>query len=452
MAGTLAGVVLGLALAWLQGALLVGWLWPGRARPALALLALAFPAGLALSSSAFFLWSVASGGRVEVFPVLELLATAAAAVLARRRARRGRLLWPRPARAALAWGAPLLLVSLAGIVLALLIEASAAQPWGHWDAWAMINQKARYLAAGGDAWRWIFAGPPIHHRDYPLLLSASVARLWSWSAVLGAPGFALLAPQVLSLATFLACLAALVAPAALLCASGLAALVGLGFFALGWDLEWGAMQYADFAQATYLAWGAAVLALAARRPAAAERWCGLLGFLAGASAWCKNEGLAFAALLLVATVLALRPRGARAWMRLAGGALVAGLAVAVLKLGFAGRSRVFEARTRSVWTDLGDGERYRSLVGFLREHVGTNWSAGALLALLVAALLVPPVRRARRAWIPLGLALAQALVFALVMLTTREDFAWHLVTAADRLLLQVYPLALLGVAAALRPR
>ncbi|HEX6882278.1 MAG TPA: hypothetical protein VF530_02795 [Planctomycetota bacterium] len=446
-----AGVALGLALAWLQGALLVGWLWPRRARPALVLLALALPAGLALSSSACFLWIVLSGGRVGAFPALELLVTGAAALVARRRVRRGRLLWPRPARPGLAWGAPLFLVALAGIVLALLSEAAAAQPWGHWDAWAMINQKARFLAAGGDAWRWIFEGPTIHHRDYPLLLSASVARLWSWSAFLGAPGFAPLAPQVLSLVTFLGCLAALVAVAALLCAPGLAALTGLGLFALGWDLEWGAMQYADFAQATYLLWGAGILALAARRPARAERWCGLLGFLAGASAWCKNEGLAFAALLLAAALLVLRP-GARAWARLAGGALVAGLAAAVLKLGFAGKSRVFEARTRSVWTDLADGERYRDLVGFLREHVGASWIPGALLALLVAALLLPPARGARRAWIPLGLALAQALVFALVMLTTREDFAWHLVTAADRLLLQVYPLALLGVAAALRPR
>src|SRR5262249_48092299 len=56
------GLVLGLASALAAGALVAWLLWPERAKPALLLAALAWPAGLALTSGAFFLWMLVSGG------------------------------------------------------------------------------------------------------------------------------------------------------------------------------------------------------------------------------------------------------------------------------------------------------------------------------------------------------------------------------------------------------
>lgn len=61
--------------------------------------------------------------------------------------------------------------------------ATAAAPFGEWDASSIWNLRARFLA-GGDAWRFAvhpglnaqFTGAS--HPDYPLLLSAFIARGW----------------------------------------------------------------------------------------------------------------------------------------------------------------------------------------------------------------------------------------------------------------------------------
>jgi hypothetical protein len=285
-----------------------------------------------------------------------------------------------------------------------------------------------------------------------LLLSCSVARLWCWSSFLGTPGFPFIAGQTLSVALWLGSLAALVALAGRLGAPGVAPLAGLAFLALGWDLQWGALQYSDYAQATWLTWGGGGLALVLRRPACAERWWPLIGFVAGSSAWCKNEGLAFAAVLLVAVFVIARARSARAWARIVAGALVPALAVAVLKLGFAGTSSVFAARERTVLADLLDPERYVVLATSVVEHVRESWSLAALAVLALALGLLPRRPRARAVWSPLILGAVLALVFALVLLTTRERYDWHIGTAAGRLLLQVWPLAVLSIVTVVRPR
>src|SRR5262247_3467589 len=79
---TVAGMGLGIVLVLAAGALLVGRLWPLRIRPALLLAALAWPAGLALTSSTYFLWMVVSGGRAGWYPWVELAGVAAPAWLA----------------------------------------------------------------------------------------------------------------------------------------------------------------------------------------------------------------------------------------------------------------------------------------------------------------------------------------------------------------------------------
>src|SRR5690606_13811250 len=81
-------------------------------------------------------------------------------------------------------GAPLWLKAGFGAVAVLSIAAAGASyqaaPHGDWDAWAIWNQKARFLFRAGTDWTdaltigWAQPG-------HPLLVPASVARLWAYT-------------------------------------------------------------------------------------------------------------------------------------------------------------------------------------------------------------------------------------------------------------------------------
>jgi hypothetical protein len=232
----------------------------------------------------------------------------------------------------------------------------------------------------------------------------------------------------------------------------LAAVAGLVLLCNRTDITWAAMQYADFALANYFTWSAGLLVLATRAEARGAEWWPLVGFCVGSAAWCKDEGLAFAALVsalaLAAWVRAGRrsPRALAAWV---GGLLLGGAPVLVLKLGFAWRSTVFGARERSFWQDLTDPARYRVLGEYVLGHLALEIAWWTLLALAAVLVLLPRGRTVRRSWLPLGLAAAMALVFGVVLLTTREDLDWHVSTTIDRLVLHLWPMAILGMVVAL---
>jgi hypothetical protein len=438
---TTVGLVLGLLVAYAAGGLLVWRLWPARARPGLLIAALAWPLGLSVTSSAYFLWLVVSGGRASWFPPLESALLALAGWLAWRRRGRGAPLawsWPRPSIEAAA-----LSILVVALVTALLVVLRWAEvtPWGYWDAWARINLKARFLHSGGPDWSWIFRGDGIPHPDYPLLLECSVARLWRWAGGATPPP-----AQVLSVLCWLGSVGALFALVAHLRSLGAAAAAGVVLLCNRTDLSWAAMQYADFALATFFTAGAGVLVLASRGEG--SRWWPLLGAIAGSAAWCKNEGLVFAllvALLALARLSAGRaPRG-RSVAALGAGFLLGSCALLVQELGFAGRSSLFDPRQRSLLEDLADPERYRIVAEHLWAQLADGVAGGALLLALAALLLFPRGHAVERSWMPLGACLAMALAFLAVLVTTREDLEWHVGTTIDRLVLQLWPMATLAV-------
>ena len=67
------------------------------------------------------------------------------------------------------------------VVAAVTVVAEyVTAPHGQWDAWAIWNQKARFLFRGGDEWTAMLAidwSNPSH----PLLVPTAVARLWAYA-------------------------------------------------------------------------------------------------------------------------------------------------------------------------------------------------------------------------------------------------------------------------------
>jgi hypothetical protein len=175
-----------LLLALASGWLLAAWAGPARGlRPrwAVVLLEAGLGAGLGmgLSSITYFLLLVA--GAASRGSILAVHFVAAAAL--------GALAWKRRNRAEAPSGEPAAPAGRSAWVLALLVAAvlipvvlaeariSASNAHGQWDAWAIWNLRAKFLAGEGDAWRYALS-PLLNrtHPDYPLLVSGLVAVNW----------------------------------------------------------------------------------------------------------------------------------------------------------------------------------------------------------------------------------------------------------------------------------
>jgi hypothetical protein len=278
--------------------------------------------------------------------------------------------------------APLLIfVAAIGLLLALAMATAAiatswdANPQGDWDAWAIWNLRARFLASSGAlaqrAWSPVLGAST--HAEYPLLLSSFVARCWAFSH-----SFSTVVPAATSYVFFLALIA--------LVAGGMAALRGptLGMLAALVLASTPALlhqvpnQYADVPLACYFA-GAIVFALL-DRPI-------LAGIFAGCAAWTKDEGVLFLVVLLVITA---------AWKRrtavatLAGAAPAAALAI-VFKTWLArGNAGLLSTSLPGAGKRLADAGRYgATMAAFGREfaHMGVGWYHPILPVIALAVVL-----------------------------------------------------------------
>ena len=180
---------------WLGGCLLIALgiglaiAWPlrpesGDTRRELPLLLfLSTGLGLGATSLWFFLWLLIFGRHRNSFLASELimLAFLGALALAYRRRSKSPAQLPPGHRSrfcyfpAVAFLAALVMAGIA------FTRYSAAGPHGAWDAWGAWNLRARFLYLGGTRWTDVFSPRgTMPHRDYPLLLSATVARCWTY--------------------------------------------------------------------------------------------------------------------------------------------------------------------------------------------------------------------------------------------------------------------------------
>lgn len=255
--------------------------------------------GIGLCSMLFFVLTVTGIASAAAILLADgaLLAALGAIWFYLRKRRRGAAV-PAPAHGPVPpafrynWILAAFLISAVVIVLDGMRNQAAADPHGMWDAWAIWNVRARFLAGPGETWRNAIS-PLLErtHPDYPLLLSGFVARCWKVAG-----SYDTLVPIATALLFFLATLAVLVAALALLRSATTGLLAGLtimtGFVYLSQPM----MQYSDIPLAYYYL---AAVTLVSFSWKAEDRRKPLLlvlaGYAAGCAAWTKNEGLLFAA-------------------------------------------------------------------------------------------------------------------------------------------------------------
>lgn len=387
--------------------------------------------GIGVTSCLFFVSGVLLGSPVAAL-ALELAAVAWLGYEALRRP----LPQPQttggtPPPVALPWIAGGLLLAL-GIATAAMAIAWDLNPHGNWDAWAIWNLRARFLASpNGMAWRaWSPALGATSHPGYPLLVSAFIGRCWAFSHN---------ATQAVPLATSYAFFISLIA----LAAGGLTVLRGptlgiLGALVLVATpalLHEVPTQYADVPLASYLA-GAMVFALLDRPM--------LVGIFAGFAAWTKDEGLLVLIVLLVATAVFQR----RAIVPVVAGALPVALLAASFKLLLSrGGAPQLSTNLPAAGHQLADVSRLGPIVAaFGREFVGmgTAWYHPVLPLLLLAIALRFDRERWREAAFCGAVAVTILLGFVGVYLVTANDLSWMLQTSLNRLLVQVWPALVLA--------
>lgn len=462
------GTIAGLLVPWCIGLLLLRNLWPiagGGVRLLALRLALGFGLGAGVTSLLVFVALLGFGKLDGRVCWLELGVLAALLPGALRRARgpeacaESPLGLPRVGQALLA----LLLAVILVATFAAVQARSRQMPYGGWDAWAIWNVRARFLVLGGEAWRTGFCTEVgVGHPDYPLLWIGQIAQHWTW---IGDPSNAA--------GICAGILVAALVPVALFGGVGLLRGRAVGMLAAAaWcgchTLTLRAHeQCADIPLSLFCALALILSVLAESRPEVGRLRL-LAGACLGCAAWTKNEGILFLAAFLALHGLAalwrggLRPGVVRVSTLLAG-ALPFLIALVWFKLAIAPENDlVSESRGSDLWTRLSSTERWQTVARAFWDQLGWfhepekygPWLSLGMLPLLVSGGLVAACftsrEERRQLRLPLVIVVAMLALYFLVYVLTPKDLAWHLESSLDRLILQLWPMAVFVLCLAFR--
>ncbi|MCA9323367.1 MAG: hypothetical protein KDB53_21695 [Planctomycetes bacterium] len=332
------------------------------------------------------------------------------------------------------------------------------QPHGSWDAGAVWNMLARHLARSDDVPATL--APMLHgHPDYPLLLPGSLAWLFRTTgeeSLVFIHGMALMFSVGLALTLYVV-MARFVSRAVAAAACAVLLLTPT-------VISHGAWQTADIPLAYLTLLVASGLATLSRpgRPMVNPT---LVGFCWGCLPWLKHEGAILAAILL-GVVVALRLVRARAGfvdtlLRFALGAAIPITAIVLHRRYWAPANDLVEMGILHNLNNLTDRSRWALILEALRSSLTGGdpafWNATPLrdrerwgvawMALAAVALVVGRWSNLRRrpeiAYFMVLLPLAFA-AWIVVFLMTPIPLQDHLDMAFDRLMLQIYPLAIVA--------
>ncbi|HNY40750.1 MAG TPA: hypothetical protein PKJ41_10160 [Bryobacteraceae bacterium] len=415
-----------------------GWLWvlalrrpcgePAAARWAMDL-ALGFALGVGASATLFFVLLAAGLGPAPAAIVSDMLALGGGLVFWWRR--RNRLVEPAdpPPAFKWAWLGWIGLAVSAAFLAGSMAQTQSTMPQGDWDAWAIWNMRAKFLASDG-AWRGAVS-PELSqrtHPEYPLLWSSATAKAWSWTGETGHPAAPAAAGALASLALITMLLAGIwtLRGAASGAMAALALITAVPFW------QYAALQYADIPLSMFMV-GALCLAVLAERQEWAPGLMALSGVLASLAAWTKDEGLVFCSALGI-TVLVMARKRALIW---AMAAAPVALVVVVFKLTLAPGSAVWGAHRGDFGGRLG-----LILLTFWDEIIGLGHFPAHPLVVVAACVILLGVRRPLRPVWPLIPVAFLGASYIGAYLATTADLKWHLQSSAGRLLLQISPLVL----------
>lgn len=333
-----------------------------------------------------------------------------------------------------------LLLTVTVILFAFLVYIN---PHGLWDSWAIWNLRARFLYRGAGRWTEAFS-PLLAHADYPPLLPLMIARSWFQ----GGQETILVPALIAGLFTWSA-VGLLVGVFFLLGNRNPGYLAGMVLLGTPGYIFWGADQMADIPLGFYFLATVILLFLYDRRPELGHRLILLAGLMTGFAGWTKNEGLLFIITIPLARCCVPQqrwPAYVKSLLFFGAGLIPAVTAISLFKTCL--------APPNDLWSGQGWGLLLNKLTDFPRlAQVGQALGAGLyhfgqwplislnLLLLLYALAAGTPWRRLAKDLAPAAVILSFLLLgYFFVFVLSPHDLTWHLDTALNRLLLQLWPI------------
>jgi hypothetical protein len=335
---------------------------------------------------------------------------------------------------------------------------SRLDPHGQFDAFATWNQRARFLYEGGLYWK-NFAKMTEANTDYPLLLPACIARSWEF---IGRE--TQLIPIALGLLFTFATIGVVLVSIARLRGERQGLLAGLILLCTPFFIRHGASQYADVPLSFFFV---ATIALLFFHAQSRSQKCFLIlaGMAAALSAWTKNEGILFLVLLfllhfVITTLVKGRKRWANEVVALLKGAVPVGVVILIFKVRLAASDEFISAHgPESIVHRLVDISRYQTVFIHFKEELSSfgEWSltfktAMPFLLLFYLLLLGVSVKKKDVAATSIAVLLAVFMMvgYFFMYILSPFDLKWHLDSSLNRLLLQVWPLAIFAYFAIVR--
>jgi hypothetical protein len=335
-----------------------------------------------------------------------------------------------------------LFFSACAVAVGAFLEHSWRFPDGGWDAWMVWNLRARFLVRTPDLGT-AFSRHLLFwaHADYPWLVPGLVAQGFllaggesRWVPAGVAAGYGVLAVGAVSLA-----LARL--RGARWGLIGALALLTLPSFAI-----FVSDQQSDIPLAVYLCCAAALIAFAGARPDRSLRLFALAGFAAGLAIWTKNEGALYA--LCLAAGVSLRSRDWRVTLAFAVGALPAVVLLIAFKRGYAPPNDLaYFSTTATLIGHAFDVRRWGELLLHSLRRI-VYFQGFALWVIAEVLVLAVFIRRLPGTAVGTALLLA-AVAYAPIYVLQPQPLAWVFRTSVDRIILQLWPAAVLATSLAL---
>jgi hypothetical protein len=335
---------------------------------------------------------------------------------------------------------------------------SRLDPHGQFDAFATWNMRARFLYSGGPYWK-NFTRMTGANIDYPLLLPASIARSWGF---IGRD--TQLIPIALGLLFTFATIGVVLFSIARLRGERQGLLAGLILLCTPFLIRHGASQYADVPLSFFFVATVALLFFHAESRSQNHLLI-LAGMAAAFSAWTKNEGILFLVLLfLLHFVITTLVKGRKSWasevISLLKGAVPVGVVILIFKMCLAASNEFMSVHgPESIVRKLLDISRYQTVFIYFKEELTSfgEWSltfntAMPFLLLFYLLLLGVSVKKKEVASANIAALLPVFMIVGdfFVYILSPFDLKWHLDASLNRLLLQVWPLAIFAYFAIVR--
>lgn len=321
-----------------------------------------------------------------------------------------------------------------GLKIISFLIYSLNNEYGYWDAIAIWNMKAHFLYSYSGEWTDIFLVDT--HKDYPLLLSITIASFWKLigSTTSFVPifiAFNFYFSTVLLLTTYLV----IYKNYTLGFISGILLMLSDNFFRVGY------IQYADVPLSFFYLVTLILLMLYSKDKN--SFFLILAGLFLGFAAWTKNEGLPFLIFVPIIFYAVYKKKYSLSSIMLFFISLIPGfLTNLVYRFFFAPPNYLFNNNEISVFKKIFDFDRHYIILKHIFLEL-SNFDSIFILStilFLIAFLGVDYETKKQDVWFVILVLLLLVSIYYFVYLITNMPLDWQLSTSLNRLIIQLFPL------------